>query len=182
MFLAYPQHSQQVQLVWLPLIAIALIANVLLLLIGGWVLLRRLGRQSAPVRPPVPPAIQTALRSLAATQDVRVLQGLLLDYRLGNADRDIPDQTAFPRQHQLVFSKIANAPPLRHPINQVIRLRVLVTRTGNVRILKILQSTGSPSLDQIAQRMLRRWPFEPARQNQQPVDSLLDIKLQILLR
>lgn len=52
-----------------------------------------------------------------------------------------------------------------------VRLRLLVRSDGSVGHVEVVVPSGEPELDRAAVEALRRWKFEPARREGQPVDS-----------
>lgn len=155
-------------------------------------------RSQSPSRKAAEPlAIQNSLLSLSTARltsfrtgtapsaaKARTVQGAIVEYRLGNHSRDIPDRIAVPKKKHMILAGAVHTQHSLANVNQIAELRILVTRMGNAEAetIQVLKSTGFTSLDHLAKLMIRRWKFEPAMQNNQPVASLLDIKFQIIFR
>lgn len=84
---------------------------------------------------------------------------------------------------QLTFS-----PPPRYPRDArrrgesgTVLLRVHVTRSGEAGTIDLVQGSGSRSLDRAAIDAARRWQFEPAIRNDQPVEGSLQIPVEFAL-
>jgi protein TonB len=52
-----------------------------------------------------------------------------------------------------------------------VRLEVLVGRQGQVKEVKLRQSSGYPILDRAAMKQVRRWRFRPASVDDQPIET-----------
>ncbi|MCS7235436.1 MAG: energy transducer TonB [Armatimonadota bacterium] len=52
-----------------------------------------------------------------------------------------------------------------------LRLRLFVRADGTVGDVEVVTPSGEPELDRAAAEALRRWRFQPARRDGQPVDS-----------
>jgi protein TonB len=57
----------------------------------------------------------------------------------------------------------------------VIRVEVTISAEGRVAAAKIISTSGYGLLDQVALNTVRKWRFEPARRNGQPVESTIDL-------
>jgi protein TonB len=52
-----------------------------------------------------------------------------------------------------------------------LRLRLFVRADGTVGDVEVVTPSGEPELDRAAAEALRRWRFQPARRDGEPVDS-----------
>ncbi len=63
----------------------------------------------------------------------------------------------------------------------VVRLTASIDSEGRVTDVEITQSSGTPSLDEAARQALKRWEFEPARQDGAGVASRITIPIRFRL-
>ncbi len=61
-------------------------------------------------------------------------------------------------------------------------IRAKISRQGQVEILKIYQSSGFALLDQAAVAAVKKWEFEPARQNGLAVSSWVQVPVNFVLK
>lgn len=101
--------------------------------------------------------------------------------QLGNGGRTVPDTPAVPKASTQSFRRLVYAPEVELNLGQTVRLRVLVTREGKAdpQEITVLQPSRSVQYDEFVTDLIKQWEFEPARQAGQPVDSLLDISVQL---
>ncbi len=63
----------------------------------------------------------------------------------------------------------------------VVLLSVLVDTSGRVVDVNIATSSGSPILDEVAVRAVRKWTFAPARRGSRAVESVVEIPVKFAL-
>jgi TonB family protein len=57
--------------------------------------------------------------------------------------------------------------------------RVLMTRTGKVRQIELVESTGVPALDQAGVCMLAKLKFQPARHRGMPIETTVVMPIRL---
>lgn len=94
------------------------------------------------------------------------LSEALADSRLGVASRSIPRYPESARRAGAQGTTL---------------IKVLILATGKIGEIQIEESAGHPALDQAAIDAVRRWRFEPGKENGRPVDLWVLIPLEFKL-
>lgn len=120
-------------------------------------------------------------KQLNTIQDGKGVMLTVQNFRLGNGERDIPDQAAQPKLASGKFPNTVYLSGVKSSLGQVIVLRLLVTSQGKVDLnnVQILSGPNNWDYQQLAKNLIKDWEFEPAKAKGQPVDSLLDMAIAI---
>ena len=70
---------------------------------------------------------------------------------------------------------------LRSASSGTVHLRVDVAANGSVANVAVARGSGSRELDRAAVNAVRRWRFEPARRNGEPVMATVDVPMEFKL-
>ncbi|MCY7276953.1 MAG: hypothetical protein LH702_25295 [Phormidesmis sp. CAN_BIN44] len=105
----------------------------------------------------------------------------LLNIQDGNGGATIPDKLAHPIESSRLFSTLNYPAEIELNLGQTIRLKVLVDRTGkHPKVARVLESSRSQEYDKFVSDLIeKQWTFDPATSGGQPVESLLDISVQL---
>ena len=109
------------------------------------------------------------------------LKADLLNIQDGNGGTTIPDKLARPIDSSRLFSTLNYPAEIELNLGQTIRLKVLVDRTGkHPKVSRVLESSRSQEYDNFVSDLIeKQWTFDPATSGGQPVESLLDISVQL---
>jgi outer membrane biosynthesis protein TonB len=104
------------------------------------------------------------------------------NYRLANADKDIPDVLPEPQQREKLISGVTYPLPQAGDSSVVLQVDLLLDDTGKAEVQSTQVLQGNPTIapDQLAQTILQNWEFTPAYQAGQPVYSLLRVEFRIV--
>lgn len=88
------------------------------------------------------------------------------------------------RQPYVVFGPRPNYPPEARASGREgkVRVKVLIAENGTPGDIQLAESSGSASLDEAALTALRRWRFQPALRNGQPVLAWVTVPVIFSLR
>jgi len=88
------------------------------------------------------------------------------------------------RQPYVVFGPRPNYPPEARAGGREgkVRVKVLIAENGTPGEVQLAESSGSTSLDEAALTALRRWRFQPALRNGQPVPAWVTVPVIFSLR
>ena len=109
------------------------------------------------------------------------VQVALSNPQLGNDGRTLPDQPARPAALNQSMPEANYPSAIGLNFGQKVRLRVLVKNTGKLdpSAITVLEGSRSIEYDNLAIEFVKQWTFNPALQAGKPVDSLLDISVQL---
>jgi hypothetical protein len=138
-----------------------------------------------PASPPPTPPQSEPSPSPAPLPAPQIAQGILTtvsNYRLANADKDIPDVLPEPQQREKLISGVTYPLPQAGDSSVVLQVDLLLDDTGKAEVQSTQVLKGNPTIspDQLAQTILQNWEFTPAYQAGQPVYSLLRVEFRIV--
>lgn len=111
------------------------------------------------------------------------VQVALSNSELGNDGKTLPDQPARPIELNKLLPEVRYSSPVELNLRTVVRLRIVVKMTGEVdpnpTTMSVLRGSPSKEYDDFAFDLIKQWRFEPALQAGKPVDSLLDVDVQL---
>jgi protein TonB len=151
-------------------------------------------RQKPKLTRPVPILVDTPTTD-PVPPDTQVKQYEIGDELLpgvpGPAQPDgVPEGTGDDVTHEPVLARLrpTEAPPPLYPphcrrmgIEGRVRVRVLVGERGRPLEVKVEQGSGNTSLDEAALAAVRRWRFEPARRDGEPVRAWAVVPIEFKL-
>ena len=101
----------------------------------------------------------------------------IVDSRIGNGGRDIPDSAAKPKIRKMKFPNIAYTAQTRKHFGKAVELIVTISEKGEYDGAQVKSGSGDADYDELVKDELLTWEFEPAYQAGKPVVSLLDISV-----
>lgn len=103
----------------------------------------------------------------------------LVNAKLANYGRDVPDLPATVSAQQIEFPDLAYPRSQQRQDEQLLILSVLVAPNGNPQLIAVYPEHLSPSYSDLARQVLENWEFQPAEMGDRPVASLLDLYLKL---
>lgn len=111
-----------------------------------------------------------------------ILIANLIDHRLANNGKDLPDTPAMPRQKQLIDTDYGTQSLLGNGGEVWLKIKLRIDKKGRAFVVKspqVLKGVVKGNPEQLVRNMMENWPFEPARQRGQSVESLLEVTIQL---
>ena len=94
-------------------------------------------------------------------------------------DRVDPGTEAKPKSLTNQFPELAYTMPVKLSFNRPVMLSVMLSETGKVEKVTIMEGDASPEFEQWVTQVMAGWEFEPAMMAGKPVAGELYITLQI---
>ncbi len=101
------------------------------------------------------------------------------NFRLGNGNHDLPDQSAHPKQTIAKFPTLKYISSTEKSFGQVATLRLLIHSSGqpDPNYIQIIKGPTGVDEQQLIKKMITDWQFVPAYLGGKPVDSLLEMSV-----